>query len=870
MDPQAIFIPSFEAAQADPRSTFCFPGVRFSLLTPRLVRVEISPDNQFEDRPTQAFWYRRQAQPAAQVRADAAGLQIETANFRLSYQANGAAPVAELLRFEVKDTGAVFHLDDLNPGQLPGTARTLDETNGPIQLHPGFISRAGWVQLDDTPSLVFNAAGWLEPRPALPGYRDLYILVSGTNYPDALHDYQLISGFPSLLPRAFLGNWWSRFWEYSQDSVQALVERFAQERIPLSVFIIDMDWHITNTGNACSGWTGFTWNRELFPDPPALLAWLHERRLLTSLNLHPAEGIHAHEERYPQAAQAMGRKPGGKKPIAFNIADPRFARVYFEQLLHPMEAEGVDFWWIDWQQGFLSSLPSLDPLWWLNHLHFFDLGRNPQKRPVVFSRWGGPGNQRYPIGFSGDTIISWKSLAYQPFFTAAAANMAYGWWSHDIGGHMRGMEDSELYTRWVQFGVLSPIFRLHCTKDAFIDRQPWAFDAEVLRLARQAMQFRHALVPYLYTMARRNEQTGQPLCAPLYYEWPREEAAYVVPNQYLFGNQLLAAPVTAPADPDLRQARCGLWFPPGEWFDFFSGEAVKGGRWTIQYFAQSEIPLYARAGAIVPLQADTAANGCPNPETLDVVVFPGRDGRFVLYEDDGVSQVQRTKGGCETIFYSQWDEQSITLHIDPPCGDLSVLPEKRAYRLVFRGVTQPEGCEIKFDGVPQSAALDYDPQTRTAMTGRFETGHARFEARIFTTKGPLQAAAPTTAEKALRLLRHARMETVTKWKISTLLDRLEKDITLLNDFQLELTASHLRALTETLTGAGAVEIHQPDGSPQLVLLNPANLAGFKCSLKNPIKIHPGGSLVSDKNLPAAVNYFGLLRQKFYPASGKPE
>jgi alpha-glucosidase (family GH31 glycosyl hydrolase) len=457
-------------------------------------------------------------------------------------------PTRKTFSVTAKETGKVYHFGDANQQNLPGTARTLDRTNGSVSLKPGFVSRSGWTLIDDTSSLLFTPEGWLTPRTKEPGYQDLYLLISGHDYKAALADYQKLAGRVPLIPRYMLGNWWSRFWEYSDADIRALVQRFQKEQIPLSVFIIDMDWHITQTRNRCSGWTGFSWNRKLIPEPEKLLTWLHDQHLCTALNLHPAEGVHAHEDQYAAVAQQMGIDPQTKQPVEFDITDPKFAGAYFDLLLHPLEKQGVDFWWVDWQQGHLTRIPSLDPLWWLNHLHYQDLGRDGVKRPVVFSRWGGPGSHRYPIGFSGDTIISWRSLALQPYFTSSAANAAYGWWSHDIGGHMLGKENAELYTRWVQFGILSPIFRLHSTKAKNLHHLPWGFDEATLKIVRETMQLRNALVPYLYSMAHRCAEGGLPLCTPLYYEWPEEETAYRVPNEYLFGDQLLAAPVTRPAD----------------------------------------------------------------------------------------------------------------------------------------------------------------------------------------------------------------------------------------------------------------------------------------------------------------------------------
>jgi alpha-glucosidase (family GH31 glycosyl hydrolase) len=248
-----------------------------------------------------------------------------------------------------------------------------------------------------------------------------------------------------------LGNSWSRYWEYSQTELAQLMEEFGSRDLPLSVYMVDMDWHITLTGNASRGWTGYTWNPDLFPDPEVFFEQLHALGLKVSLNLHPAEGVYPHEAQYPAMAQRLGIGQARGKAVPFDIADPQFVAAYFEILHHPLEAQGVDFWWIDWQQGERSSLPGLDPLWWLNHLHFYDLGRDGQRRPFILSRWGGLGNHRYPVGFSGDAAVSWNSLAFQPYFTATAANVGYGWWSHDIGGHHRGIEDPELYVRWLQF-----------------------------------------------------------------------------------------------------------------------------------------------------------------------------------------------------------------------------------------------------------------------------------------------------------------------------------------------------------------------------------------------------------------------------------
>jgi alpha-glucosidase (family GH31 glycosyl hydrolase) len=862
MTPHQFSTPLLSSSTANPQAIIRFEKLRFTLLTERMLRIEFSTSDIFEDRPSQIFWYRNQLLPKVETKQTPASLVIETAHYKLTCEKNRKATDLHSIHMLIKESNQTIHIDDQNPGLLPGTARTLDEADGAIPLKPGLLSRSGWAQIDDTPSLIFNSEGWLEPRPHTAGYRDLYLLVSGNDYKNALQDYQKITGTPGLLPRAFLGNWWSRYWEYTQQDLQQLVEHFSREEIPLSTLIIDMDWHITKTGNACTGWTGFSWNRSLFPDPPALLTWLHDHGLIIALNLHPAEGIHAHEDQYPAAANALGVDPQFKKPLAFNIADPKFAQTYFEHILHPLEAQGVDFWWLDWQQGEFTQLLGLDPLWWLNHLHYFDLGRINTKRPVIFSRWGGPGNHRYPIGFSGDTIVSWQSLAFQPWFTASAANAAYGWWSHDIGGHMRGMEDPELYIRWVQFGVLSPIFRLHSTKDEFIDRHPWHADAEVFKLTREAMQFRHALIPYLYSMAYRNTQEGLPAITPLYYDWSTEESAYIPANQYMYGTELMAAPVTTPIDPEIGKAKQGIWFPPGSWFEFFSGIHHEGNRWEIVFFDLKDMPLYAKAGSIIPLQAETTLNGVANPKMVDLHIFPGADGAFTLYEDDGTTQDYLKKCGATTCFSSHQTDSSLAVTISPVEGNILHIPAERTYRIQFRGVSRPERMSIRLDGRPFEVKFTYDPATRTALTELFNlASNQELIVEMHSPAGKIMAEEPNLKSRLVPFLKAMKIENVTKWKIGSLIDELQKDLSCLIHPQIVLMPKQRIALIELITGCGIAILDHPQNGKKILLVNPGQLEGFKCNNTKRIKISRQGIVFAKNKSVFIIDYFGLVQQE---------
>lgn len=755
---------SFDAAP-HPDAVVAGDHVRFTVLTSRLLRLEYSPTGQFEDAPSQTFWVRRQPVPSFSVRRAAGEMEIETEHLLLHYResSRGFTPVS--LSITLKASGVTWCYGDRiwKSGDLKGTTRTLDEANGAINLEPGLLARNGWAVVDDSQSLVFTADGWVAPR-SVPDNLDLYFFGYGHDYIGCLQEFQKVAGQTPLIPRYLLGNWWSRFWAYDEAALKGLVAEFRAREVPLSICIIDMDWHTTETGNRSVGWTGYTWNRALFPDPPGMIAWLHAQGLRTALNLHPADGVHPHEAQYTAMADAMGIDAASGEPVEFDIADPRFAAAYVSLLHYPEEANGLDFWWLDWQQGKAAKMRGLDPLWWLNHLHFYDMGREGKKRPFIFSRWGGLGSHRYPIGFSGDTVVSWESLAFQPPFTATAANVAYGWWSHDIGGHMWGVEEAELYLRWVQYGVFSPILRLHSTNNPYQDRRPWGWGPAVEAPARAAMQLRHALIPYLYSMAWRNTMQGIPLVTPLYYTHPEVDDAYNCPQAYWFGSELIAAPFTAPAATDVGLSRQSVWLPEGRWFDFFTGKQYGGG-WQIVYGGWDDIPVFARAGAIVPLGPRVGWGGVENPVDVELHVFPGADNRFVLYEDDGETDAWRQGRHAQTPVEARWPEDRLSLTIGPVVGEASLLPAGRRTTAIVHAVAAPD--TVTLDGQPvEQSRMAYDAACqRLAVQIEGAAPGEGVELVIQRTAGGLLAAADHRASEVRRLLAAFRLDSRVKWQI---------------------------------------------------------------------------------------------------------
>ncbi len=655
---------------------------RFTFLTDRFIRLEYSETGIFEDRASQKFLHRYQELPKFKTTIKENKLTIKTKYLELKY--NMEEPfLTNSLSIKLKD-GTKWKYGTKEKNNRLGTARTLDQVDGDnLVLEPGLFSLEGYVVIDDSTSALLDK-GWIYPR--IEGSSDNYFFAYKDDFKAGLRDFYKVSGSTPLIPRYALGNWWSRYWNYDEKELKELITNFEKRDIPLSVCIIDMDWHLVQIDPKYgSGWTGYTWNKELFPDPKGMLDWLKDRGIKKSLNVHPADGIRGHEDMYLEVAKKMGKDYSNEEAVEFDFTDPLFVKTYFESIHHPYEDMGIDFWWIDWQQGTKTKLENIDPLWMLNHYHYLDLARNESKRGFTFSRWPGLGGHRYPVGFSGDTVVSWNSLEFQPFFTANAAYVGFGWWSHDIGGHMQGIEDSELYTRWVQLGVFSPIMRLHTSSNYYHKREPWRHEKRYEDTVKKYMRLRHQLVPYIYTHARKNSQNDVPLVTPMTFV---DSNQIKYNRQYFFGDSLLVSPVVSKIDPLLNRSITNLWLPKGFWYDYFTGEMYRGEKEYTLYNKLDEMPVFAKSGSIIPLD-DGTLNASNNPEILRLKVFPGSNS-YTLYEDDGYSRKFKEGMFVCTTFSVELKDNQLSFRINAPQGELSLIPKNRKYIVEFVGTNNED------------------------------------------------------------------------------------------------------------------------------------------------------------------------------------
>ena len=279
---------------------------RITVLTPGLLRLEYDEEGQFEDRATQTVLNRDFPASDFKVKETEEELEIFTERVHLLYNKKEFSSFGLSIQVlgNISNYHSIWYFGE-EPRDLKGTARTLDRVDGACELDHGIMSTFGSSVLDDSTSLILNEEGWVEPRRK--GIRDIYFWGYGHDYLECLKAFYHLCGKTPMLPRFALGNWWSRYYEYTEETYRELMEQFRSERVPFTVAVIDMDWHLVDVDPKYgSGWTGYTWNREMFPDPGRFLEWLHENGMRTTLNVHPADGIRAYEEMYPAMAEAMG------------------------------------------------------------------------------------------------------------------------------------------------------------------------------------------------------------------------------------------------------------------------------------------------------------------------------------------------------------------------------------------------------------------------------------------------------------------------------------------------------------------------------------------------------------------------------------
>jgi hypothetical protein len=601
-----------------------------------------------------------------------------------------------------------------------GTPSASQCTASLPEMHPGILDTAGYRLLDDTDSAVWTSNGWVAARPAVGDVQDGYLFVYGQDYQQALQDLNKLTGPSPLLDESTFGVWYSDYYPYStSDYENTLIPAFRANNVPLDDLSVDTDWKSPNN------WDGWEWNSSLFPDPTAFLSWAHSQGIDVTLNVHAS--IASND---PQLAATQAIAGGALSPSScfngscevWDWSQVAQAESYFA-LHQPYESQGVDFWWLDWCcDSSTTTLPGLTPDAWINHLYAQDLA-NKGERGFVLSRTGSSyqdPDEVYPAGpwsghtstlaFTGDTWGTWNTLAFEAQLSADEASIDEPYVSDDIGSFLgpvpgNPQDDADLYARWVQLGTFQPVLRLHSSAG---NRLPWQYPAPAGPAAADFLRLREALVPYTYTLAAQSVRTGLPITQPLYLDYPSSSDAYKYPAEYLYGPSVLVAPVTTPGN----VATQTVWFPPGTWTDWFTGATFTGPSTQKLTVPLDRMPVFVKAGGIIPLQAPMSHMGADPSAPTTLRVYPGDSGRFTLYQDAG-SGTGYEKGQYTLTGITSSSRGSVTtVRIGEARGSFPGEQATRSFTVDLEGLSRPRAVLV--DGRPLDApGWSYDAATHT-------------------------------------------------------------------------------------------------------------------------------------------------------------
>lgn len=674
-----MFSLNYNNALSKNEAVFRGKKYRITILSELLVRLEYSESGSFEDRPTELAKFRNFDVPKFEIQNDDRYLTIKTSYFTLTYEkekpmvGNKFSP-DKYLKVSLNDTDRLWYFTQVEARNFKSTASSIDESLEMPKLEKGLYSTDGFVSIDDSKSLIFNADGSVGKRSD--ERIDTYLFMYKKDFGFCLKNYYQLTGYPPLIPRYALGIWWDKKDAYNADQIYSLIDKFKRNSIPLSVLVLS---------NALDQFGVL--NNNAFGDFRSLVNDLHNDSIkvgttldLNKVNIKQGDAINS---------------------IPFNVYDKSFLINYLNTSVLPLYKSGVDFTNIEFDNKDLYALRMMN-------YYFYKYNESvSQKRALILSKNGLIASHLYPVSDSGETMIDWKVLKFLPLYNSTSSNIGLTWWSHAVGGFKGGVEEAELYTRYVEFSTYSPIFRFASKSGRYYKREPWKWDVKTLKIVKDYTLMRHKLIPYLYSEAYKYAKTGLPIIQPLYYKYPELYDEPTYKNEYSFGPELFIAPITEKKDAIMNRTVVKLFLPTGMWYDFTTGKKYPGGKRYISFYKDENYPVFARSGGIIPLAClKENINSTSNPDELEIHIFPGKNNTYKLYEDDGeTNEYKNGKYNITEIDYN-YLPNNYTVIIRSIEGTTEVLPEKRKYKIKFRNTRHADEV-IAYSGANQIKCKTY-------------------------------------------------------------------------------------------------------------------------------------------------------------------
>lgn len=569
-------------------------------------------------------------------------------------------------------------------------------------LTDGVISRNGFFCYYDNSFVFWNKDRDWAAVDHKPGYQICFFIGYGHDYQLGLKEYARIFGRACLPPVWVFGLWYSRYYAYKQQELIDLVKKYRKYSIPIDVMVIDTDWrqHI---------WRGYDWEKKYFPQPGKLIKEFKQLGIKSVLNDHPgyneSDFLPANDSQASRINQLLARQESF--PWRCNWSSKKEVELFCRLLLEPKLKQGIDFWWIDgWgaegicknEQFFkkhkkadkmalsVKGYENLNPQMWLNYFYYKLTQKVTKKRGVILSRWGGTGSHRYPLWFSGDTYSTWKTLAYQVYFTYTAGNVLTFYWSHDLGGFLGRKIAKDLFIRWIQFGAFSPIMRTHSDHGL---REPWGFDKQTLDVFRKYTRIRYCLIPYFYTCAMIGYKQALPVIRAMYHHDPDDKRAYQFKYQYLLGDFLLVAPVVKKSR-GYRQKK--IFFPEGEWISLENYFITMGKSIQTINVPLDIIPVFIKKGAIIPIMKESAYIGQHKQDYLKLEIFPDKKSEFIYYEDDGLTDDYQKGKIIQVRVQVLFENNCVRVNLGAMTGSYQKVISKRQLEIILHFI---EDLEVK-------------------------------------------------------------------------------------------------------------------------------------------------------------------------------
>ncbi len=664
---------------------------RISILSEVLIRFEYSEHGTFNDYPTMFACNRSFSSPKITFREDQNVILLTNDIFTIQYIKEKSfigsrfAP-DQYLKVSINGTDKVWYFNHPEVRNFKGAFYSLDDVKNDSKMDKGLFSLDGFVSFDDSRTPILSQNGNL----IAPNYEniDTYLFVYNKDFGLALRDYFKLTGYAPLIPRYTLGNWWFKNEAYNINNLQSIVNNFKKNDIPISVLLLGEYERSKNKDSLVS----FSLNKVGIPSTEVLSKYLHDNNIFLGCNIRTDGNLSESEEHFLDFSKMFG----STKTLPINVYDEKFMVSFLKAIINPMFNSGIDFLWLDNNdsKNYLRDFI-------MNYYLYNNMALNKQKRNIVLSRNFGILPHKFGILYSGKTNVSWKTLRNLPFYNANSSNIGISWWSHDVGGFEGGTEDSELYMRWVQFGVYSPILRLSSTFGKYYKREPWRWDARTFKVVHDYLKLRHRLIPYLYSEAYKYSNIGSPLVQPLYYKYPETYDEKLYKNEYYFGTELFVCPIVDPKDNVMNRVVHQIFLPNGIWYDFKTGKKFPGGRRYVTFYKDEDYPVYARTGAIIPMAIlnENNLNSTKNPERLEIHIFPGRSNTYKLYEDDGQTDMHNYGYYNISEINYYYKENDFSVSIEPKEGNITVIPEKRSYIIRFRNTKYTKDVQVFADEV---------------------------------------------------------------------------------------------------------------------------------------------------------------------------